>query len=299
MRKVIDCLLSKFGVNNNREVNVLVSRWYAARYNLFDMQVSLKDINEMAVVRTLEHAIDTYKLSFDDMGGLALLPALAANKCDIFLRIVYLPSLIESKLSSFCSVEYGYWSDKDEVTISDAGEHIKVVKNEGGHEYLGVYLNGTVNESGEKFSVSYTKDEINRLFDDVGTKLLNGVQLEEQALQENIVLRALFYRLIDSDIGFMLSQQDEALYEMTKKMVSVGTEAVEQVEQNTFVFSSWGERIGVAFKKYDITDIKRAQTETPHTVKHLSVVVDNSGTDGMTAVTDVKNEEVCQEWGTW
>lgn len=298
MRKVIDCLLSKFGAHHNREVNAMVSGWYAANYSLYDMEVSLKDIHEMAVVRSLEHAIDTNGLSFDDLSKIALLPALAANKCDIRLRIVYLPALMETKLAEFCSVEYGFWTDKDEVVISDASEHIVCVKNDGGSEILGMYLNGTVKNTGEKFSISYTKDEVNRIFDDVAEKLLNGVQLQDANLHELIVLRSLFYRLIDSDIGFMLSMEDQVVFDTVKEMVSIGTEQAEVVNNNTMVFSSWGERIGVAFKRYDIKDIKGAQNSTPATTKkHLSVVVNNSVGAAFEDVTG--EEELCQEWGTW
>lgn len=303
MRKVTQCLLAKFGAQFNSEVNVLVSQWYSKSYPIFDMSVSLKDINEMAIVRTLEHVIDTYGLVMADMKDIALLPALANNKCDIKVQVITLPALIERKLASFCNVEYGFWTENDVLNISDSATHITIQKGDECDEVMGMYMNGTLCDSGELFSVYFNNVELQGVFNQLNGKLLNGVQLNCAFLEKNIALRALFYRLIDSDIGFMLSQEDDVIFDMVKDMVSVGNEISESAVGNNMVFSSWGERIGVAFKKYDITDIQKAKTQEAPNKKHLSVVVNNavlpvSSVSSATVIGNVVVEEEEElEWG--
>lgn len=301
MRKIIQHLLSTFGAQYNSEVNVLVSTWFATEYQLHDMTVTLSDVNEQYIVRALENALQGANMTIADMASVAVLPSLSPNKCDMLVKVVFMPELLEKLLTGFAKVEYGFWSEKDKVEIQGADKHITLKKAKVGGELQGMYLNGTLADN-DTFSIFFDVNELNAVFDSAKNMKLNGVIVPDGELLDGLVLRTLFYRLLDSDIGFKFEMDHLTEFEQLKAQVWPTREEEGEKPKNNFIFSSWGERIGVSFNKFNFTDIKEAQTKQPPTrKKHLSVVANNE--DILPEVSsdheDYNSTEVCTSWGMY
>lgn len=302
MRQVIQFLLGKFGAHNNSEINGLVTSWYNNDFTVKGVDVTLRDVSEGVFIKTLEHAINLYGLRMDDLKNLALLPYLSENKCDLKLRVYPLSDLIKAKLSNVCSIEVGHWSVDDDVVIKDAAQHIVVHKNGFNPQIEGMFINGVVIAEQEDFSIFLTKDEILGISDFINQTMLNGVQVCDHNLLMKVVERSLFYRLVDSYVGFNLSMEEPELIEVVQMMVASQSEnnaPKSDVDPN--IYSSWGERIGIAYKRFDISDIKKAQDiEPPAKKQPLKMVVNNDkAKSGEDEPLEVKSEnlEYCDDWG--
>lgn len=301
MRQVIQFLLGKFGAHHNAEINSLVSNWYSKDFKVKDVDVSLRDVSQGALIRSLEHSINVYGLSMDELKDLAVLPCLSDSKCDLKVRIYPLSNLIMAKLTALCAIKLDSWSCDDDVAIRDAAEHIVVTKNGFNPSIEGMYLNGTTIEGQEPFSVYLNKDEINGVIDFTNNTLLNGVEICDFDLLMKIVERSLLYRMIDSPMGFNMSMEEPELFEMVKMMVASQCDSTEATGMDPNIYSSWGERIGIAYTRFDITDIKKAkENEAPTKKTNLRIVVDNDQAE-MSAAQEANTEnlEYCEEWGSF
>lgn len=299
MRQVIQFLLGKFGAHHNSEINSSVSTWYSNDFKVKDVDVSLHDVSEGLIIRSLEHAINAYSLKADDLKDLALLPCLSESKCDLKVRVYPLSQLIMAKLESLCSVEMGTWSIDDDVEIRDTAELIKVTKNGFNPIVQGMYLNGITVEEQEYFSAYLNKDEINGIIDFTNSTLLNGIEICENSLLLKMVERSLFYRLIDSDVGFKMSMDAPELIDVIKMMVASQCDNTEKAGLDPNIYSSWGERIGVAYTRFDIGDIKRAQeSDNIRKKQSLKIVVNNDLKEvASTAEPQISDGQYCEEWG--
>ncbi|MAA92953.1 MAG: hypothetical protein CML22_06625 [Rheinheimera sp.] len=282
----------------NAEINMLVSEWFSQQYTLFDMSVSLKDVSEDYLVKVLETHIDESGLQFGDLKLIAVIPALAGNKRDLLVKVMAMPSLLAKMLGEAMVVEYGFWSEHDKATIKDSGEHIVIKKGRKKGALCGLYLNGTL-ANGDVFSFYYNASELEELFRVARAEKFNGVEVADEALIGQFVLKSIFYRLIDSDIGFQIEMEWPDVYRAVKGLVWPSEDISASVEDNLPIFSSWGARIGVAYRAFDITDAKKAETaEMPKPKKHLAVVVNNeSVTDSARSNSSHNEEDIMQDWG--
>lgn len=298
MRKIIQLLLNTYGGHLNSEVNMLVTEWYHQEFHLFDMTIGLHDVPEDSAVKVLESTISDYCLTFDEVKQVQLIPALSKNGCDVQLKVVVTPELVSKKLAGVVSVNFGFWDEGDIVTIGNANEHIDINNGKKHGKIAGLFVNGTVVSSGETFSFYYNKIELDALFRSV-KKQLNGVEILDQDVLSSIVAKTIFYRMIDSDIGFHIEMDSPDVYRMVKQMVWHFDGHQEAQAATTDVFSTRGYKIGVAFQRFNIKDIKQAEL-SQKSKPYLTVVVNN---DEHFDKEDARNsefeEEVATEWGMY
>ena len=211
MRKVIQLLINKFGGHLNSDINVLVSGWYHNEFKLFDMSINLRDVPEDDVVRTLESTIENLSITFANLQQINLVPALNKNGCDLNVKVLACPELITTRLIGVATVSWGYWKEGDKVAIGNANEHIAIKKTKRKGNVEGLYLNGTMNESGELFSFYLNGIEVSAIFKQLISQF-NGVEILDEGVKQSIVAKAIFYRMIDSDIGFHIEMSSPDVY---------------------------------------------------------------------------------------
>lgn len=297
MRKVTQFLINKFGGQVNSAANVMVSQWFSHSYALFDMSVSLRDVNDDYLVRQLQNVIEDASLDFDDLKHVAIIPALSSNNRDLLVKIIALPALLEKLLKPVVSVTYGFWSEHDKVIIKDSSEHILVKPSKKKGELNGLYLNGLM-DSGEKCSFYFNKDELDELLRVANCEKFNGVIVQDEALLMSIVTKSIFLRLIDSDIGYHIEMGSPDIYTSLKNLVWPSVEPTASAENVAAIYSSWGAKIGVAYQQFTIVDAKKAETSPkPQPKRALAMVVNNDADETEVSSDNSAEEDVCQDWG--
>lgn len=300
MRKITQFLINKFGGQLNSEINLLVSQWHSHQYSLFDMTVTLKDVSEECIVNALDAHISESGLTFVDLKSVAVIPSLANNKRDLLVKVMAMPALLENILKDVVILQYGFWREHDNVTIQDSAEHIVIKTSRKKGAVCGAFLNGTFAD-GDIFSFYFNDAELQELFRVAKAEKFNGVEVADEALIEQFVLKSLFYRMIDSDIGYRIEMDWPEKFQAVKGLVWSSEDTAAPVESCFPIFSSWGARIGVAFQEFDIRDVKKAGAAVTIKPKaHLAVVVNNdTAIKGPAVASDFVEEEVCQEWGKY
>lgn len=294
MRKLIQLLLNKYGSHLNSEINTLVTQWYNQSYQLFDLQVSLRDVEEQSLLNELEQAITGWDLSFEGLGKICVIPSLDGNNTTISAKVVALPALFYQKLSGIGSFDSGFWFEADQVILRGEDHHISVVHDEQiKSPVAGLFINGTLSTQ-EVFSFHFNQTELEELFRFVNEDMFHGVAIQQLSLLNSVVESKIFYRMLDSDIGFLIEQEWPELYRQLKTMVW-SNEPMQTSAQESAVFASWGGKIGIVYQAFDIKDRKEKELQSARPV--LNVVVDNTAKTVNSHENTVQHEEVCQEWG--
>tara|TARA_R110000868_G_scaffold143864_3_gene362503 strand:- start:2241 stop:3155 length:915 start_codon:yes stop_codon:yes gene_type:complete len=302
MRDTVIVLNNLFGAQKNRELTIWLNDQFSRKGSFEGGSVSLSDIKEENIINAILEVDAQLSLTVDQfIRYVMVVPALSKNqqtfepvirfKSGLFKSLVQYSKQI--KIDTLEAVRQG---DKFERYGND--KHVFHQQSPNNHDapISMVYLNGTIKDTAQEFSVVLNEKEVEAVKTQMIEKFYNGVDSFTTDEWVDVVFSALFSRMYDEDIFIVLQGiLSDSHFGLYKKLKSFGLERFNsQSNGGLKVYSSYGKHIGT--KRFNFNAIEKHQQAkaTAPELKLISGGVGKKNTDTKIMPVD---ESIMQDFG--
>ena len=271
MRDLIISLNTLLGSQYNKQINRWVSRQYSRQSICHREFIALKDVPEQDIILTVSSAIS--KL----FRHCLVIPSVNHNMQKFTAVFEIKPSFYKQLLTSGKKIRI------DAMSVVNKGDlferygqtkHITHKANIGTTEPVYCFINGTIVDSDEQFSLGFNQTELHAVGESTLEKKYNGVNPFTIEEWHDISFSALFLRLLDDDPFVLI--HDSLKKEKLEKYRDAKTLSMTYIKKNeeddSAVYSSYGRIIANKFNRFDALSARQNTEAKPPT---LTIVTSN------------------------
>jgi hypothetical protein len=292
MRELILNLNKLFGTQHTKDIN----RWVSVQYNRIslcnDEPITLKDVSTKEIVLTVSSAITKLSLTPHELFRHCLLvPSINKGLQKFSVVFEIKPSFYKQLLTSCKKISINDMSIVKKGDLFERYGQTKHIKHEvsvGSNEPVYYFINGTIIDSGQPFSLGFNQSELEAVGEEAFEKKYNNANPFNIEEWQDIVFSALFLRLLDDDPAILiinaLKQEKIERYRAAKKLCMDYYQKSDEADDT--VYASYGRVIAKKFNRFNaLTARQNTEIKKPA----LKIVSSN---DNIPEKTTAKNTPV-------
>lgn len=270
MRELILNLNKLLGTQYTKEINLWVSAQYGRVSLCNGESITLADVSEKEIVLTVSSAISTLFLTPHELFRHCLvIPSInkGAQKFTAIFEIK--PGFYKQLLNSTKKIRIDAMSIVKKGDLFERYGQLKHIRHEvsvGSTEPVYYFINGTIIDSKQPFSLGFSQVELEAVGEEAFEKKYNNANPFNEEEWENVIFSALFLRLLVDDPSILiinaLKEEKIEKYRAASKLDREYYQQSEAAEDT--VFSSYGRVIAKKFNRFNVlTARKSTEAKSP------------------------------------
>lgn len=279
MRNLILILNKLLGAQHNKEINRWVRSQYARVSLYINEVITLSDVSENEIILTVSDALSKLSLTPHDLFRHCMLLPSINNGLQKFTAVFEIkPGFYKQLLTSTKKIRI------DNMSIVNKGDlferygqlkHIKHEANKGGNEPVYYFINGTVIDSKQPFSLGFNHTELQAVGESIFEKKYNNANPFNKDEWHDMIFSALFLRMLDDDPSLLIydTLNEDKIDKLLAAKSWDRTYYDHSEEDIDTIYNSYGRVIAKKFNRFNAIT---ARKNTEVKASALSLVASNA-----------------------